>query len=29
LFDDIARLAEVSGPGLTEGLRVEVPSATS
>jgi peptidoglycan hydrolase-like protein with peptidoglycan-binding domain len=29
LFDDIARLAEVSGPGLTEGLRVEVPSGTA
>jgi hypothetical protein len=29
LFDDIARLAEVSGPGLTEGQRVEVPSGTS
>jgi peptidoglycan hydrolase-like protein with peptidoglycan-binding domain len=29
LFDDIAQLAEVSGPGLTEGLRVEVPSGTS
>jgi peptidoglycan hydrolase-like protein with peptidoglycan-binding domain len=29
LFDDIARLAEVSGPGLTEGLRIEVPSGTS
>jgi peptidoglycan hydrolase-like protein with peptidoglycan-binding domain len=29
LFDDIAQLAEVSGPGLTEGLRVEVPSGNS
>jgi peptidoglycan hydrolase-like protein with peptidoglycan-binding domain len=29
LFDDIARLAEVSGPGLIEGLPVEVPSGTS
>jgi multidrug efflux pump subunit AcrA (membrane-fusion protein) len=29
LFDDIARLAEVSGPGLTEGQQVEVPSGTS
>jgi peptidoglycan hydrolase-like protein with peptidoglycan-binding domain len=29
LFDDIAQLAEVSGPGLTEGRQVEVPSGTS
>jgi peptidoglycan hydrolase-like protein with peptidoglycan-binding domain len=29
LFDDIARLAEVSGPGLTEGMQVEVPSGTT
>jgi hypothetical protein len=29
LIDDIAQLAEVSGPGLTEGLRVEVPSGTT
>jgi peptidoglycan hydrolase-like protein with peptidoglycan-binding domain len=29
LIDDIAQVAEVSGPGLTEGLRVEVPSGTS
>lgn len=29
LFDDIARLAEVSGPGLGEGLQVEVPSGSA
>ncbi|MFJ8582291.1 peptidoglycan-binding protein [Micromonospora sp. NPDC093277] len=29
LFDDIARQAEVSGPGLSEGLQVEVPSGSA
>jgi hypothetical protein len=29
LFDDIAQLAEVSGPGLTAGMQVEVPSGIS
>jgi peptidoglycan hydrolase-like protein with peptidoglycan-binding domain len=29
LIDDIAQVAEVSGPGLAQGLAVEVPSGTS
>lgn len=29
LFDDIDQRAEVSGPGLAEGMRVEVPSGNS
>jgi hypothetical protein len=28
LIDDIAQVAEVSGPGLTEGLQVEVPNGS-